>query len=68
MPDGTPDIEVKLPFNNPTKVAFGGKDMKRLFITSMSLTLGLTNPLPLDGGVFAFDVEVGGLPEPMLKA
>ena len=68
LPDGTPDIEVKLPFNNPTKVAFGGKDMKRLFITSMSLTLGGTNPLPLDGGVFAFDVEVGGLPEPMLMA
>ena len=66
-PDGTPELEVKLPFNNPTKVGFGGKDLKRLFITSMSLTLGGTNPLALDGGLFAFDVEVAGLPEPMLN-
>ena len=67
LPNGTPDIEVKLPFNNPTKVAFGGNDMKRLFITSMSLTLGGTNPLALDGGLFAFDAGVAGLPEPMLN-
>jgi sugar lactone lactonase YvrE len=66
-PDGTPELEVKLPFNNPTKVGFGGRDLKRLFITSMSLTLGGTNPLALDGGLFAFDVEVAGLPEPMLN-
>lgn len=68
LPDGTPDLEVILPFNNPTKVVFGGADMKRLFITSMSLSLGGTNPLALDGGLFAFDVEIAGLPEPMLKS
>jgi sugar lactone lactonase YvrE len=68
LPDGTPDLEVVLPFNNPTKVAFGGADMKRLFITSMSLSLGITNPLELDGGLFAFEVDVAGLPEPMLKS
>jgi sugar lactone lactonase YvrE len=67
LPDGTPDLEVVLPFNNPTKVAFGGADMKRLFITSMSLSLGGTNPLALDGGLFAFDAGVAGLPEPMLN-
>ena len=67
LPDGTPDLEVVLPFNNPTKVAFGGKDMKRLFITSMSESLGGTNPLELDGGLFAFDAGVAGLPEPMFK-
>ena len=62
-----PDLEVTLPFNNPTKVVFGGKDMKRLFITSMSLSLGLTNPLELDGGLFAFEPGVAGLAETMLK-
>ena len=67
LPDGTPDLEVVLPFNNPTKVAFGGKDMTRLFITSMSETLGGTVPLELDGGLFAFDAGVAGLPEPMFK-
>lgn len=68
LPDGTADLEVILPFTNPTKVAFGGPDMKRLFITSMSLSLGMTNPQPLDGGLFAFDTDVAGLPEPMLRS
>ena len=67
LPDGTVDLEVILPFNNPTKVVFGGADMRRLFITSMSESMGGTNPLPLDGGLFAFDAGVTGLPEPMLK-
>jgi L-arabinonolactonase len=58
---------VRLPFNNPTKVAFGGPDMTRLFITSMGISMGLTNPLELDGGLFAFEPGVKGLPEPMLK-
>lgn len=68
LPDGTADLEVILPFNNPTKVAFGGKDLKRLFITSMGASMGGTNPLALDGGLFAVDVDVAGLPEPMLKS
>ena len=67
LPDGTPDLEVVLPFNNPTKVTFGGKDMRRLFITSMSESLGGTEPLELDGGLFAFEPGVPGVPEPMLK-
>jgi L-arabinonolactonase len=66
LPDGTPDIEVLLPFNNPTKVVFGGDDYRTLFVTSMSETLGGTNPTPLDGGVFAFEPGVAGLPEPRL--
>ena len=67
LPDGTADLEVILPFNNPTKVAFGGAGMRRLFITSMSESMGGTHPLALDGGLFAFDAGVAGLPEPMLK-
>lgn len=67
LPDGTPDLDVILPFNNPTKVTFGGRDMKRLFITSMSESLGGTDPLELDGGLFAFEPGIAGLTEPMLK-
>jgi len=67
LPDCTADLEVILPFNNPTKVVFGGKDLKRLYITSMSESLGATEPLELDGGLFAFEPGVAGLPEPMLR-
>lgn len=66
-PDGTADFDVRLPFNNPTKVVFGGRNMKRLFITSMGESMGGTNPLELDGGLFAFEPGVAGLPEPMLE-
>ena len=65
LPDGTPDIDVTLPFNNPTKLVFGGDDMRTLFITSMSETLGGTNPTALDGGVFAFKPGMAGTPEPL---
>lgn len=67
LPDGRPDLEVVLPFNNPTKVVFGGRDMRRLFITSMSESLGGTEPLELDGGLFAFEPGFAGVPEPMLE-
>lgn len=64
LPDGTPDIEVVLPFANPTKVAFGGKDMRTLFITSTAQ--GFSDEVnPLDGGLFAFETEVAGRPDTM---
>jgi sugar lactone lactonase YvrE len=62
LPDGTPDIEVRLPFDNPTKVAFGGTDMKTIFVTSTAQSLtGASHPL--DGGLFAFAVDVAGRPD-----
>lgn len=64
LPDGTPDLEVRLPFNNPTKVTFGGPDMKTLFITSTEQTVG-TESAPLDGGLFAFETDVAGRPDPL---
>jgi sugar lactone lactonase YvrE len=64
LPDGTLDIEVTLPFANPTKVAFGGKDMRTVFITSTAQSpSGEVNPL--DGGLFAFEADIGGRPDPM---
>ena len=56
--DRYPDIEVRLPFDNPTKVAFGGRDMRTIFVTSTAQSLtGGSNPL--DGGLFAFDAGQG---------
>lgn len=62
LPDGTPDIEVKLPFANPTKVAFGGKDMRTIFVTSTAQSL-VGDANPLDGALFAFEADVGGRPD-----
>jgi sugar lactone lactonase YvrE len=62
LPDGTADLEVTLPFDNPTKVAFGGSDMKTIFVTSTAQSpSGDANPL--DGGLCAFDADVAGRPD-----
>ncbi|MCB0743403.1 MAG: SMP-30/gluconolactonase/LRE family protein [Ignavibacteriae bacterium] len=36
LPGGVVDEVIKVPIDSPTKVAFGGKDLKTLFITSKS--------------------------------
>ena len=55
---------VKLPVSKPTSVAFGGADLRTIFVTSMRY--GLTEQElaaePLAGGVFAIHVDVAGLP------
>jgi sugar lactone lactonase YvrE len=55
---------VKLPVSKPTSVAFGGADLRTIFVTSMRY--GLTEQElaaePLAGGVFAMHVDVAGLP------
>ncbi|MCB2078734.1 MAG: SMP-30/gluconolactonase/LRE family protein [Novosphingobium sp.] len=63
LPDGTPDLEVELPFANPTKVAFGGPDMKTMFVTSTAQSVG-TPVTPLDGGLFRFLTDYTGRPDP----
>jgi sugar lactone lactonase YvrE len=65
-PDGTLLREVKLPLRCPTMVAFGGSDLRTLYITSA----GLKRPLdereqyPLSGRVLSLRVDVAGRPEP----
>ena len=66
LPDGTADLEVTLPFNNPTMVAFGGKDMKTVFVTSTSLSVG-TPVTELDGGLFSFRSEFTGRPANLFR-
>lgn len=60
LADGTYDLEVRLPFRNPTKLAFGGPDLDTLYITSMG-----AGGSERDGGLFAFKPGVKGVPEPL---
>ncbi|QBI05193.1 SMP-30/gluconolactonase/LRE family protein [Pseudoduganella albidiflava] len=59
---------IAFPVPNITKIAFGGPDLKTAFATTA--TKGLTAEeraaAPLAGGVFAFPVDVPGLPQHMI--
>ena len=59
--------EVMLPVRWPTMVAFGGADLKTLFITSSreNRTEEELKQYPLSGDVFAVRVQVAGCPEPL---
>lgn len=73
-PDGTVDRVVRMPVRTPTSCAFGGPDLKTLFITTASITMvdkrwvymtdAQFDASPDEGGIFALDVDVPGLPEP----
>jgi L-arabinonolactonase len=70
LPDGTLDAHVALPFDNPTKVVFGGSDMRTLFVTTTQMIRrgGAANlGQDLLGGIYALDVGVAGLPEPRMR-
>jgi sugar lactone lactonase YvrE len=58
--------EIALPVRCPTMPAFGGQDLKTIFVTSARHDRP-TDELarqPLAGAIFAIDVDVPGLPEP----
>jgi len=61
LPDGTSDITVKLPFMNPTKLAFGGRGLDTLYITTMSEGEAAGAEPGRDGGLFAFKPGFTGL-------
>lgn len=64
-PDGRIERSIETPTYYPSSVAFGGPDLKTLFITSL-----VPHELPpndkanpaVDGAVFAMNVEVAGVP------
>ena len=63
-PQGEIVDEIPVPAKCPTMVAFGGEDLKTLFITSA----GDRPPeeleeYPLSGSLFKIDLDVGGLVE-----
>ncbi len=55
-PDGKLMHEYRVPVRNPTMPAFGGADLKTLFVTSARDAHGM------GGGLFALGVDVPGLP------
>ena len=64
--NGTIDRIVKVPVMNPTCVAFGGKDLDVLYMTTARylMTPGQIEVEHLSGGLFAVKVDVKGLAEP----
>ena len=64
-PDGRIDRVVDLPCSWPTSCAFGGPELATLFVTSARFTMTSEHlaSAPYEGGVFAFEPGVRGLPE-----
>ena len=64
-PDGSIDRIVELPVSQVTCPAFGGSDLKRLFITTANKNLPAEQLAQEQaaGGVFFIDVDVAGQPE-----
>jgi len=65
-PDGRLDLEIPLPVQRPTMVAFGGAELQTLYVTSASHRLSAAERAaqPLAGGLFSVDVGVRGVREP----
>jgi sugar lactone lactonase YvrE len=65
-PDGKVDRIVKLRAKRATCAAFGGPNLKTLYITSAwdRMTQEEREEWPLSGNLFAIDVDVAGLPDP----
>ena len=63
-PDGAIDRVVDLPVTRPTSCAFGGPDLKTLYVTTARIGLSdaALDRQPMAGSLFAIDVDVPGLP------
>lgn len=72
-PDGTEDRVIEMPVKSPTSCAFGGPDLRTLYVTSASIEMidgvwvemdeeGFSK-MPMAGGLFAIDVDVPGIVE-----
>jgi sugar lactone lactonase YvrE len=64
LPDGRVDAIVRVPVSQPSSCAFGGPDLKTLYITSAreDLTARQLETQPLAGALFSARVDVAGLP------
>ncbi len=68
-PDGMLDRIVPLPFSNPTKPAFGGADLRTLYITSTKMPMAATmTPTSPNGGIYALRPGEVGVAEVPLRA
>jgi sugar lactone lactonase YvrE len=61
-PRGELDLVVRLPVERPTKLAFGGRDHRTIYVTSASIHLADPESQPLAGRLIALDVGITGLP------
>jgi len=68
-PDGEEIASFATPAMCPTMCAFGGPDLRTLFVTSARAERDADElaRLPLSGGLFAMRVAVPGLPEPTFR-
>jgi sugar lactone lactonase YvrE len=57
-PDGTVDQVIEMPVRNVTTCAFGGSDLRTLYITTASILTDQSDRLA--GSLFALDVDVAG--------
>jgi L-arabinonolactonase len=65
-PDGRIDREIHLPVRRVTMCAFGGPDLRTLYITTarQGMSAAELAKEPLAGAIFALDAGIAGLPEP----
>ena len=68
-PDGSIDRVVDVPVSQVTCPAFGGKDLKRLYLTTANKNMSAEQLAAekIAGGVFYIDLDVAGLPEAKIK-
>ena len=64
-PDGSKLGEVRFPCANITKLAFGGADLRTVYVTTARKGLSVADleAQPLAGGLFTFRVDTPGLPQ-----
>jgi sugar lactone lactonase YvrE len=68
-PDGRKVSKLAMPVANVTKAAFGGKDLRTLYITTAwkGLSAQQREEQPLAGGLFRVRVDVAGLPQGIIS-
>ncbi|MFZ5719275.1 MAG: SMP-30/gluconolactonase/LRE family protein [Pseudomonadota bacterium] len=64
-PDGRTDRIIDVPARQPSSCAFGGEDMKTLYVTTAQHGPDAASAGPLDGRLLQLRVETPGLPLPV---
>ena len=59
---------MRLPVERPTKLAFGGRDHRTIYVTSASIHLTDPESQPLAGRLIVLDVGIAGLPANVFHA
>lgn len=67
-PDGRIARRIDLPVRRPTCCAFGGADLRTLFVTCAADEPGARDPAWADASVLALDVDAQGLPAVAFRA